>query len=282
MSITVDAHQHFWNFDPDRDKWMTAGTMDQIRRDFTPEQLRVLLDQNDVTGSIAVQADQSEEETKFLLDLASEHSWIRGVVGWIDLRSDTLEERLQHYRRYEKLVGFRHVLQSEPASYMLEPTFIEGVSKLSKYGFTYDLLIYWHQFESAIEMVQQLPEVRIVLDHIGKPDIKDGRILKWAKGISRLAEMPNVFCKISGLATEAHWQYWKNSDFDAYLELTFQLFGPARCMYGSDWPVCTLATSYGEWIDYVRLYISKYSEAEQKAIMGGNCLQFYGLKSSAE
>ena len=273
----IDAHQHFWKYNPVRDTWMTPGIMDKIRTDFLPEDLFPLLEQRRVTGTIAVQADQSEAETRFLLDLANQYDWILGVVGWIDLRSSNIKEKLAAYSKENKLVGFRHILQAEPVSFMEDPDFIFGLDQLAGLGYTYDLLIYWHQLDAAIELVRQLPDLSIVLDHIGKPDIRDGRILKWSKGLARLAECPNVFCKISGLATEAHWQYWKPDDLLPYLDLTFQLFGPERCMFGSDWPVSTLATTYEDWLDLALNYFKKFSPAEQTAILSDNCRRFYGI-----
>jgi L-fuconolactonase len=273
----IDAHQHFWKFSPARHTWITPGVMEKIRRDFMPDDLRPILDQHAINGTVAIQVDQTEAETRFLLDLANEYDWISGVVGWIDLRSPDIAEKLKNYRKEKKLVGFRHILQSEPSGLMTDSDFIYGLDQLARAGYTYDLLIYWHQMEEAIEMVSQLPDLRIVLDHIGKPDIRDGRILKWAKGIARLAEKPNVWCKISGMVTEAHWQYWKPEDLIPYLDLTFQLFGPGRCLFGSDWPVCTLASTYQDWLQLVTGYLHKFSESEQQAVLSGNCERFYQL-----
>jgi L-fuconolactonase len=274
----IDAHQHFWKYDPVRDTWMTPGIMDKIRTDFLPEDLFPLLEQRNVSGTIVVQADQSDSETRFLLDLANQHDWILGVVGWIDLQSANIKEKLAAYSKEKKLVGFRHILQAEPVSLMSDPDFIFGLDQLAGFGYTYDLLIYWHQLDAAIELVSQLPDLSIVLDHIGKPDIRDGRILKWSKGLARLAESPNVFCKISGMVTEAHWQYWKPDDLVPYLDLTIQLFGPERCMFGSDWPVSTLATTYEDWLDLTLRYFEKFSLAEQAGILSGNCKRFYGIR----
>jgi L-fuconolactonase len=273
----IDAHQHFWQFNPARDTWMTPGVMDNIRQDFMPEDLYPILDQHGIQDTIAVQVEQSEAENRFLLDLAEKYDWISGVVGWIDLRNPDIGERLITYRKEKKLVGFRHILQSEPPALMMDPDFIFGLEQLAVNGYTYDLLIYWHQMEEAIEMISQLPELQVVLDHIGKPDIRDARILKWRKGITRLAEMPNVYCKISGMLTEAHWQYWKPHDLVPYLDLTFQVFGTNRCMFGSDWPVCTLASTYQDWFEVISRYMQKFSVEEQEAIFSGNCKRFYRL-----
>ncbi|NND32214.1 MAG: amidohydrolase family protein [Saprospiraceae bacterium] len=272
----IDSHQHFWNFQPARDTWMTPGTMDKIRRDFQPEDLLPLLDRHNIDGTVAIQVDQTEDENEFLLSLAKKHPWILGVVGWIDLKSPDIEEKLSRFKD-PKLVGFRHILQSEPAEFMADPHFIAGLEQLSRFNFTYDLLIYWHQLEAAIELASELPDLHIVLDHIAKPDIRDGRILKWSRGIRKLADMPNVYCKISGMVTEAHWQYWKPDDFTPYLNLVFETFGPDRCMFGSDWPVCTLAATYQDWFEYVSEFISVFDAKQQENIMGGNCRRFYKL-----
>lgn len=275
---TIDSHQHFWKFDPERDKWMTPGTMDKIRRDFLPGELLNIFQRENIDGSIAVQAAQTIEETEFLLDLAEEHRFIRGVVGWIDLRDPQLPEKLVKYNDADKLVGFRHILQAEENDYMLDPDFITGIRSITSFGYTYDLLIYWHQLDEAIVMVEQLPETKIVIDHLAKPDVRDGRILKWSKGMKALGSMPNVYCKISGVVTEAHWQYWQVDEFGAYLDIVFEEFGPERCMFGSDWPVMTLASTYHDWVQYVRQYIARFNDKEQANIMGQNCLNFYNLE----
>ncbi|MCB0664818.1 MAG: amidohydrolase family protein [Saprospiraceae bacterium] len=275
--MIIDSHQHFWRFNADRDTWMTPGIMDKIRRDFLPEDLKPIFDQLDITGTIAVQADQSEEETRFLLDLANQYDWITGVVGWIDFRSKDINAKLKEYRKEKKLVGFRHILQAEPSEYFTDPDFLYGVDQLAAHGYTYDLLIYWHQLDDAIEFSRNFPDLPIVLDHIGKPDIRDGRILKWSKGIRMLAEMPNVYCKISGMVTEAHWLYWQPEDLPPYLDLTFEYFGPERCMYGSDWPVCTLASTYEHWFEVINGYMDQFSENDRESFYHLNCQRFYRL-----
>lgn len=275
--MVIDAHQHFWKFESERDSWMTPGIMDQIRHDFLPDDLKPILDRLKISGTIAIQADQSIEETRFLLDLAGKYDWIQGVVGWIDFKSADIREKLQQYRSEKKLVGFRHILQSEPVSFMADPDFIYGIDQLAAYGFTYDLLIYWHQMDAAIEFCSLFPDLPIVLDHIGKPDIRDGRILKWQRGLKRLAEMPNIYCKVSGMVTEAHWQYWQEEDMPPYLDITFDSFGTERCMYGSDWPVCTLASTYERWYEVISAYTQQFNSNETEAFYSSNCQQFYGL-----
>lgn len=273
----IDAHQHFWQFDPKRDTWMTPGIMEKIRKDFLPEDLEVIMKRLGISGTIAVQADQSEAETSFLLGLADQHPSILGVVGWLDLKDPEITQNLAKWSRHQKLVGLRHILQAEPPGFMSDPDFQAGLEQLSRFGFTYDLLIYWHQMDEAIAMIEDLPDLKIVLDHIGKPDIRDGRILKWSKGLKKLAEMPNVCCKISGLVTEAHWQYWQPEDFLPYLDLVFEYFGPQRCMFGSDWPVSTLASTYQDWFEFLINYLNKFSPGMQQAVLADNCRSFYNL-----
>ena len=275
MKIT-DSHQHFWEFSPDRDAWMTPGIMDKIRRDFQPDDLWPILQRNGIDATIAVQADQSERETEYLLSLANQYPWIAGVVGWLDLRAPDIHKKLTKYKD-PKLVGLRHILQAEPVEFMADPDFIAGLDQLDKFGLTYDLLIYWHQLDAAIRLVSELPQLPIVLDHIAKPDIKDGRILKWAKDIQKLGALPNIYCKISGMVTEAHWLYWKPDDLTPYLDVVFEAFGPERCMFGSDWPVCTLAGTYQEWFEYMCMYLQQFDKEQQEAVFSGNCHRFYNL-----
>lgn len=275
--MTIDSHQHFWKFQAQRDTWMTPGIMDNIRKDFLPADLKPILDQLGITGTVAVQADQSEEETRFLLDLAGQYDWIKGVVGWIDFRAPDIKDRLQKYRKENKLVGFRHILQSEPVSLIKDTDFLFGVDQLASLGYTYDLLIYWHQMEAAVEFASHFPELPIVLDHIGKPDIRDGRILKWSRGMRALADMPNIYCKVSGLVTEAHWLYWQPEDLPPYLDLAFEYFGTERCMYGSDWPVCTLASTYERWFEIINTYTTQFNDDETASFYYKNCQRFYRI-----
>ncbi len=274
----VDAHQHFWKFNPVRDAWMEPGKMEAIRRDFLPDDLKTLLDQYGVDATVAVQADQSMAETDFLLKQASNYDFVAGVVGWIDLKSPSLKASLEPYADISTLVGFRHITQSEPRGFMTDPTFIEGVKTILEKGYRYDVLIYWHQMDEAIGMIHALPEKPMVLDHIAKPNIQDGRILKWRNSMRELAEFEHLHCKISGMITEAHWQYWTEKDLRPYIDVAMETFGPDRCMFGSDWPVCTLAGSYGQVISTLRSYLATFTKGEQSKILGQNCIDFYGLR----
>jgi L-fuconolactonase len=275
---TIDAHQHFWIFDPNRDTWIT-DEMHKIRRDFLPGDLEPVLHQNRVSGCIAVQADQSLQETDFLLDLAQRNEFIRGVVGWVDLRSETLAEKLSWYKSYPKLKGFRHVLQGETdRALMLKPSFKRGIAELHKYGYTYDILIYPDQLGYTKEFVAAFPDQPFVLDHIAKPYIKHRYITdEWKDAIRAVAAYPNLYCKISGMVTEADWYDWKPEHFKVYMDTVVEAFGPNRILYGSDWPVCLLAASYDQVIGIVREYFTQFSQDEQAAFFGGNAIKFYNL-----
>jgi L-fuconolactonase len=274
--MRIDSHQHYWQYDPIRNSWIDES-MKILRRDFLPDNLKPILDLNNIGGSVAVQAGQSEDETLFLLDLAEKNDFIKGVVGWIDLRAKNIEERLEFFSSYKKLVGMRHIVQSEPDDFMLEQEFQRGISKLEKFGLTYDILVFPTQLKAAVELVQKFPEQAFVLDHIAKPYIKAGKIDQWAKDLHELAKFPNVVCKVSGMLTEADLNHWKKEDFIKYLDVVFNLFGSDRIMYGSDWPVCLLAAQYEEQLDILESYISPFTSEEKTKIMGGNAIRFYKL-----
>jgi L-fuconolactonase len=276
----IDAHSHFWKFNPVRDGWITRE-MDLIRRDFFPHDLQVLLRQHGINGCVAVQSDQSEQENSFHLMLAAQHDFIKGVVGWIDLQDPDVERRLAFYQSYPLMKGFRHVLQSEKdRALMLSPGFLKGISLLQKYGFTYDLLILPDQLGYAKALSAEYPEQKFVLDHIGKPDIGKGEIHHWRKAIKALSLNPNVYCKISGMVTEADWQHWSYVDFIPYLDTVVAAFGMQRIMYGSDWPVNELAGGYSRMHKIVKEYFEGFSTQEQEAFWGGNASSFYNLTTA--
>ncbi|MBE9464377.1 amidohydrolase family protein [Dyadobacter subterraneus] len=274
--MVIDSHQHFWIFDEQRDSWITPE-MEEIRKNFLPADLEPVLKANGVDGCVAVQADQSNQETEFLLQLAESNDFVKGVVGWIDLRADHLYDRLEVCSQFEKLKGFRHVVQGEPDGFLEQPDFIKGVRQLTAFNFTYDILVYPTQLEASYIFAKQLPNVRFVLDHIAKPYIKKGEIEGWAKDIRKLAELPNVSCKVSGMVTEADWYNWKNEDFNPYLDIIFEAFGANRILFGSDWPVCLVAAEYGAMKDILSTYVAKLSKDEQKKIWGDNAVKFYSL-----
>lgn len=278
MSKRIDSHQHFWKFDPVRDSWID-DTMSAIQRDFLPNDLLTELQNNHFEGCVAVQASQSEEETNFLLDLASKNDFIKGVVGWIDLRAENVAERLRFYSNYKTLKGFRHVVQGEPDDFMYGAAFRRGIASLKEFDYTYDILIFHRQLPVAISLVQDFPEQRFVIDHIAKPDIKSGDIESWKKGIEEIAKYENVWCKISGMVTEADWKNWKPEDLKPYLDVVFENFSPDKLMFGSDWPVLNVASDYHEVVKTLADYISKFSIEDQNKIWFENAKAFYKLNS---
>lgn len=276
--MTIDSHQHFWRYDPVRDAWITDA-MSILKRDFLPEDLERECTLNGVDSTIVVQADQSEEETLFLLDLAEKYERIAGVVGWVDLCSPSVEERLQAFSQYKKLCGFRHIAQAEPDDqFLVGRDFTRGISLLREFGFTYDILIYPKQLPAAMELTASFPEQRFVVDHLAKPQIKDGCSEPWASYMRTIAQNANVFCKVSGLVTEADWLRWKPEDIWPYLDVVFEAFGPERLMFGSDWPVCLLAASYQRVMQLIETYVKTHAAQHKENIFGGNAFRFYGLK----
>jgi L-fuconolactonase len=273
----IDAHQHFWKYDPVRDSWITED-MATIRRDFLPRDLEPLLKENGIDGCVAVQADQSEQETLFLLDLAEKYPFIRGVVGWIDLQAPNVDERLEYYSSFKKLKGFRHILQGEQCrDLMLKVSFKRGIAGLQRYGFTYDILIFPDELGYAKELAAAFPLQKFVVDHLAKPPIKSGKIEEWKEGIKALAAQENVWCKISGFVTEGDWAGWKPADFIPYFETVVNALGIDRILFGSDWPVCLVAAEYKEVFDTVKNYFSSYTSGEQNKFLGQNAIQFYNL-----
>jgi len=282
----IDAHQHFWQYDPTRDSWITED-MEKIRRDFLPEDLAPLLKENGVAGCIAVQADQSLAETDFLLQLAARHDFIKGVVGWVDLKSPQLNTTVDHYNTNSGsfLKGFRHILQGEADlnGFLSDGLFEKGLRYILSKGYTYDLLVYHDQLPALQPLVESLSsdgaikDCKLVLDHMGKPDLKSGEIKNWQQQIRRLASHKNVYCKISGMVTEADWHHWKPDDLRAALDTVLDAFGPERLMFGSDWPVCLVASTYDRWLEVLTQYFQPLSHEQQSAIFGGNCARFYGI-----
>lgn len=276
--MVIDAHQHFWNYDPVRDVWITEE-MRAIRTNFTPYDLYRELKENGIDGSVAVQADPSEQETSFLVDIAERNDWVKGVVGWVDLTSNTVEDRLHFYHTTTSTVkGFRHIVQSEPDDqFLLRPDFCRGIALLSRYHFTYDILIYPKQLPAAIKFAEKFPDQKFVLDHLAKPDIKGRKSDPWSEQLRRLAGFPNVYCKLSGMVTEANWPTWKPGDFKPYLDVVFEAFGCNRLMFGSDWPVCLVAGTYSRVKELVTDYIGQFTAEERQAVMGENAAAFYHL-----
>jgi L-fuconolactonase len=276
--FTIDAHQHFWKYNVVKHDWIDDD-MSVIRKDFLPPDLKPVFDQNDIDGCVAVQADQSEAETDFLLRLASENNFIRGVVGWVDLSAADVNDRLNQYKAFKLVKGFRHVLQGEEPGFMLQPGFINGIAALQAYDFTYDILVFPQYLKAVLELVRKFPDQPFVIDHIAKPFIKDGLITEWKKDMVLLSESENVYCKISGMVTEADYHHWKPADFTPYLDAVVNAFGTKRIMYGSDWPVCLVAASYGNVLNIVKTYFASFSSAEQQDFFANNATSFYQLEN---
>lgn len=276
--MRLDSHQHFWSYSEREYDWIDER-MAGIRRDFHPEDLEPILRRNGFDGSVAVQVRQSLEETDYLLGLAEEHDFIRGVVGWVDLRSPGARgnlERLSHHPRFR---GVRHVVQAEPDDWFLvREDFLRGVELLRDLDLTYDILVYHRQLPSVVDFVARFPEHRLILDHIGKPAIAKGELEPWASSIRRLGKFENLYCKVSGMVTEADWSGWKKSDFALYLEIVLESFGSRRLLFGSDWPVATVAARYEEVVEIVDDFLHPLSSAEKDAVFGGNAADFYALE----
>jgi len=275
--MRMDAHQHFWNYSPQEYGWIT-DQMAALKHDYGPADLKPLLAAEGFDGSIAVQARQDLEETRWLLELADQNEIVKGVVGWVDLCSPQLGAQLESLASHPRFVGVRHIVQGEPDDeFMLRPEFRRGIARLGEYGLPYDLLLYPRHLPVAVKLVREFPDQRFVLDHIAKPLIADAVIEPWKRDIRELARFENVWCKVSGMVTEARWKEWSAEDFQPYLDVIFEAFGAGRLMIGSDWPVCTLSASYAATMGLVRDYIAHFGRDEQERILGGNCARFYNI-----
>jgi L-fuconolactonase len=277
IGMRIDAHQHFWTYRRDDYGWID-DSMRALQRDFGPPDLAPLLRAADFDGTVAVQATQTVKETEWLLETAAENPLVKAVVGWVDLRARTAREDLERLSRNPRLCGVRHVVQDEPDDrFLLRDDFLRGVALLEDFDLTYDILIYPKQLPAAIEFVRRFPRQRLVLDHLAKPAIREGALEPWASQIREMARQENLFCKVSGMVTEANWSRWKKPDFTPYLDVVFEAFGPGRILFGSDWPVCLLAASYEDVLGIVNDYISRLSKDERAAVMGENAERFYQL-----
>jgi L-fuconolactonase len=277
----IDAHQHFWRYSPRTHPWID-DSMRALKRDFLPRDLKPVLDANGFEGCIAVQAALETRETEWLLDLADEHDWIRGVVGWVDLCAPDVECELERLSKRAKLCGVRHIVQSEPdPSFLLREDFQRGIGCLARFDLAYDILVYPHQLPAAVELAARFPEQQFVLDHLGKPEIRRGKRGTWLGHVRALGARTNVSCKLSGLVTEADVSSWKAADFAFYLDTAFEIFGPRRLMIGSDWPVCLLAGEYARVIDVVAAHVAGLTRETRAGVMGGNAARIYALGSQA-
>jgi len=275
--MRVDAHQHFWRYDPAEYGWIDTS-MRALQRDFLPAELQNEMDRAHVDRSIAVQARQTLDETHWLLELADAHPFIAGVVGWLDLQADDVEARLADVVANPTLVGLRHIVQSEPDDrFLLRPAFCRGIAALRQFNLTYDILIYPRHLAIAAELVTKFPQQPFVLDHLAKPEIRARAIDDWARDLRMLAAARNVWCKLSGLVTEADWERWQPADIHPYLDVAFDCFGAERLIAGSDWPVCTLAADYSRTMAVVSDYLERRPACERDAVLGGNAQRLWCL-----
>ena len=275
--MVIDSHQHFWKYEPVKHSWIDDD-MSVIRRDFSPSDLAKVYQENSIDGCVAVQADQTLEETDFLIDLASINNFIKGIVGWVDLRAENIEETLEKYSKHNIVKGFRHVVQEESDhNFLLRPSFLRGISVLEKYNFTYDILVFPHQLGAVLEFVKQFPKQKFVIDHIAKPYIKDGFFEGWAAQMEAISKQENVYCKMSGMITEADYNTWTSEQLNPYMDLILKVFGSNRIMFGSDWPVCLVAGNYKQVKEIITNFIVKLSDSEQHGIMGNNAINFYNI-----
>lgn len=273
--MRIDAHQHFWKYNQKDYAWIDYS-MRMIKKDFLPQHLIPELTKEGFEGSISVQARQTLQETSWLLELSNSNDFIKGVVGWVDLKSRHVRSDLLHFAEHSKFVGVRHVVHDEEDdAFMLDKDFLRGISYLSDYNLTYDLLLFPKHLPIASRVACMFPEQRFVIDHISKPLIKQKIFESWADDIKEIAGLPNVFCKLSGMVTEADWINWQPEDFFPYIDVVMHAFGIDRVMIGSDWPVCLVAGSYSKVMSVVFKYISKLSASEQNSILGNNCERFY-------
>ena len=274
--MQVDTHVHFWKYKRSKDNWIT-NDMKVLQQDYLPETISLTLKRNDIDGCIAVQAYQIELETLFLVELAKTHEIIKGVVGWVDLQNENIEERLLYFSQYPVIKGWRHIVQSEPNDFLLGKNFQRGIATLQPYNYTYDVLIYHHQLKPALEFVSLFPEQKFVIDHCAKPDIANKKIDEWKSLMQEIAKYSNVFCKLSGLFTEAKWKQWSPSEFYPYLDVVFDAFGTDRLMFGSDWPVILLSGIYVQWKSLLEKYMENFGEEEREKVFGRNAIGFYEL-----
>ncbi|HXF26044.1 MAG TPA: amidohydrolase family protein [Bryobacteraceae bacterium] len=275
--IKIDAHQHFWKYSPEEYGWID-DSMKTLRRDFLPGDLHKEIGAAGIDGVISVQARQTLEETKWLLDLAEQNEFIRGIVGWVPLIAPNVSDTLAPMAGHLKLKAVRHVLQGETDDlYMLGEDFNRGIRSLRQFGLAYDVLIFERHLPQTIQFVDRHPAQVFIVDHVAKPRIRERVLSPWRENIRELAKRPHVYCKISGMVTEADFQTWTEQDLRLYLETVLEAFGPKRLMFGSDWPVCLVASGYGTWFELVSRFLASCAEAERDQILGGTAIEAYKL-----
>lgn len=276
----IDAHQHFWDLaQPFDTSWLRTPDHQKICRDFLPEQLQPHLQKCGIEKSIFVQTQHDLDETRWALMLTEHYDFIAGVVGWVDLASEECESQLEEFRKHSKFIGVRHITQGEPDDqFILRPEIIRGLKVLEKHQVPFDLLFYVKHLKHAATLACQLPQLPMVIDHLSKPRIRDQTFEDWLPALKSAAEYPNIYCKLSGMVTEADWDHWKPADLQPYVDHVLEAFGPTRCMYGSDWPVCELAGSYEQVYGAMNECLSKLSESEKSQVFGETAMRFYRLK----
>lgn len=279
--MRVDAHQHFWQRGRFDDAWMDAPGYGVLREDHLPERLASELELAGIDATVAVQTQHDVEETRWLLELAGGDPKIAGVVGWVDLTSEACEAQLRELSAHGDLVGIRHVTQDEPDDdFIVRPDVLRGLRVLEKHGMPFDLLVYVRQLCHAAPLAQALPDLPMVVDHLGKPDVAGRAVADWLPPFRAAARQPNVYCKLSGLVTEAEWKSWTSEDLKPYVQEALEAFGPQRCMFGSDWPVCRLAASYQRVVEALREALGDLASSDEERIFGGTAVEFYGLEST--
>jgi L-fuconolactonase len=276
IAMTIDSHVHFWKYDPVRDSWIN-DEMKVLQQDYLPIHFESIARRNGIDGVVAVQVDQSEVENHFMMELAKTNPWIKGIVGWIDLRGESLNERLQYFSQYPIIKGWRHIVQSEADDFLLQKDFQEGVSRLHQAGYTYDILIYHRQLPAAVDFIHHLPEQKLIIDHCAKPEIGTGEMKEWKSSMREIAQNKNIYCKVSGLFTEAKWKNWSAADFYPYLDVVFEAFGTKRTVFGSDWPVILLSGIYVQWKSLLEKYLENIPQEEKEDFFGKNAMEFYSL-----
>jgi len=274
--MVIDSHVHFWKYNKKVYPWID-DSMKLIQKDHLPGLFELTRKRNNIDGCIAVQADQSEVETKFLAELAKTYSFIRGVVGWTNLKAPDLIRKLDELRSYPSVKGLRHIVQSEADDFLYDPAFRSGISQLPAYDLTYDVLIYPRQLKAAVDFVSAFPNQVMILDHCAKPVIRNNEIDEWAAGIRDLASNKNLSCKLSGLLTEAKWNQWSPAEFYPYLDVVFDAFGTDRLLYGSDWPVMLVSGMYVQWKSMLEKYMEKFLPEEREAVFGLNAERIYKI-----
>jgi L-fuconolactonase len=280
MALTIDAHQHFWQFSQPFDySWLDAPSLSAIRRDYLPNDLKPLIHSVGVNRTVFVQTQHNVEETRWVLGLTEKYDLIAGVVGWVDLASDQCEQQLLEFKNHPKFVGIRHVTQDEPDdNFIVRDDVICGLKVLQQHNVPFDLLFYVKHLHHAASLAEQLPDLPMVIDHLAKPEIRNHRTDNWIDSFKKAARFPNIYCKLSGMITEADWQNWTPADLKPYVETALEAFGPQRCMFGSDWPVCELAGTYEQVYNALVEVLGPIGASERERIFGGTATEFYHLQ----